>query len=370
MTKNIKWIFLVISFAMTFATVSAQDYSVYLNAAKKHLQNGNIEKAESVYDVYKQLTGLTDTEYENAVRELTKASFEEIREFNLGYACARIGNKWGVVNEKMEIVIPVIYDKIWDFWQFSPKQTTTAAIRNGQMGFVNIQGEEVTEFKYRAIRGIELHTPNIYFYVYQWDGPEVYVDMNGVEYATEHEAAYGTKGLKQNNKVTVGPYKVGDPYNVNGYKGVVFEVDDTGFHGKIVNVEQEFMEWAIKDNKYFTQHVGAFDEFDGEQNMNKIKQITNWRYIFPAFEWCHKMGNGWYLPAKYELKNINDNLDYINNGLRLLGYRPINETNYFSSTENKNVAGHVYYLWGLGDNPGIFQETDKESCWVLAVKKF
>lgn len=42
---------------MSFATVSAQDYSDYLNAAKKHLQNGNIEKAELVYNVYKQLSG-------------------------------------------------------------------------------------------------------------------------------------------------------------------------------------------------------------------------------------------------------------------------------------------------------------------------
>lgn len=369
MMKN-KWKFIVIFFAMSFATVLAQDYSEYLNAAKKHLQNGNIEKAEAVYNVYKQLTGNIDAEYENSVRRFTKTSFEEIRDFNLGYACVRIGNKWGAVNEKMEIVIPVIYDKIWDFWSFSPKQTTTAAIKNGQMGFVNNQGKEVTEFKYRAIRGIELNTPNIYFYVYQWSGPEVYVDMNGVEYATEHEAAYGIKGLKQDNRATEGPYKVGDPYNVNGAKGVVFEIDDTGFHGKIVNVEQEFMDWAIKDNKYFTQHVGTFDEFDGEQNMNKIKQIVNWKYIFPAFEWCSKLGNDWYLPAKYELKSINDNLDYINKGLRLLGYRPVNEANYFSSTENQDVAGQVYYLWGLGDNPGQLGKADKKGCWVLAVKKF
>lgn len=35
---------------MPFTTVSAQDYSDYLSAAKKCLQNGNIEKAETAYN--------------------------------------------------------------------------------------------------------------------------------------------------------------------------------------------------------------------------------------------------------------------------------------------------------------------------------
>lgn len=75
--KNIKWIFLVISFAKSFATVSAQDYSDYLNAAKKHIQNGNIEKAESVYNVYKQLAGKIDSNIEDLLLKNKESNISE-----------------------------------------------------------------------------------------------------------------------------------------------------------------------------------------------------------------------------------------------------------------------------------------------------
>lgn len=354
--------------------VYGQNYREYLEAAKQHLSAGNKDKAVSCYNVYKSMTGQSDEKFELLLQNTKMSSqqeYDEVRDFNLGYACVRIGNKWGMVNENFELVVPLKYEKIWNLWGSNPKQTTTAAVRNGQMGFVNMQGKEVTEFKYRAIRGIELDTPNIYFMVYQWSGPEVYVDMNGVEYSSEHEAAYGIKGLKHKTETTVAPYHIGDFYHENGNMGVVFEIDATGNHGKIVGFEQYYCDWVLENNRYYNNHLGLYDKFDGENNMNVVVNIPNWKYIFPAFSLCNKFGQGWYLPSIYELKCINDNVDDVDRGLKESGYRPIKRANYISSTEDIGNASQIFYLWGMGDCPGeISNECDKGGGWVVAVRKF
>lgn len=64
MMKNNKWIFLVISFAMSFATVIAQDYSNYIKSARKYIQAGDYQKARSCYNVYKDMTGQIDEKLE------------------------------------------------------------------------------------------------------------------------------------------------------------------------------------------------------------------------------------------------------------------------------------------------------------------
>ena len=42
-------------------------------------------------------------------------------------------------------------------------------------------------------------------------------------------------------------WKVGDYYNVDGKEGVVFWVDETGKHGKIVSLDQADMQWCTQD---------------------------------------------------------------------------------------------------------------------------
>ena len=99
-------------------------------------------------------------------------------------------------------------------------------------------------------------------------------------------------------------YKVGDIYDENGKKGVVFEVDATGKHGKIVSITCSGYDqaWALGTEQ--NRFIGATDEYDGEKNMNVIRQQSNWRSNYPAFAWCASLGDGWYLPAKNEWETI------------------------------------------------------------------
>ncbi len=106
-------------------------------------------------------------------------------------------------------------------------------------------------------------------------------------------------------------YKVGDYYNDGTKEGVVFWVDESGKHGKIVSMQQsEELPWAVdkgfgtffnKSNP-FKQEVWARKETYGLYNMQVIMKIDDWRMKYPAFAWCADLGESWYLPAIEELK--------------------------------------------------------------------
>ncbi len=97
-------------------------------------------------------------------------------------------------------------------------------------------------------------------------------------------------------------YKVGDYYNENGREGVVFEVDATGRHGKVVGMKQAEKPWCRDEVRCV--ETGATDRVDGMKNMQQIMCITGWRESYPAFVWCANQGDGWYLPAIDELEKF------------------------------------------------------------------
>lgn len=99
-------------------------------------------------------------------------------------------------------------------------------------------------------------------------------------------------------------WKVGDYYNVDGKEGVVFWVDETGKHGKIVSMDQTELRWCTDDecNKKLTGI--ATDSSNGLNNLRSIMKIAGWKDKYPAFAWCADHGEGWYLPAIEELKEL------------------------------------------------------------------
>lgn len=94
--------------------------------------------------------------------------------------------------------------------------------------------------------------------------------------------------------------RVGDYYNVDGKEGVVFWLDSTGNHGKIVSMDDTQLPWCtVAEDGLLT---GSSDYEDGMKNLNVIMKIDDWREKYPAFAWCADHGDGWYLPAINELK--------------------------------------------------------------------
>ena len=155
------------------------------------------------------------------------------------------------------------------------------------------------------------------------------------------------------SSITTGPYKVGDYYNDGKKEGVVFWVDETGKHGKIVSLlELRGFEWSSDTNEQ-KRLIGANDENNGANNMAKVKQIPDWKSKYPAFRWCAGLGEGWYLPAIEELKLFTLNSavhDAVNQTLASKGRKLANIGDphwYWSSTEyNTHYLGE-FCVWSV-----------------------
>ena len=149
-------------------------------------------------------------------------------------------------------------------------------------------------------------------------------------------------------------WKVGDYYNVYGKEGVVFWVDETGKHGKIVSVDESKLQWCTEDE--FNKGVTgiATDRSNGMNNLRSVMKIAGWKDKYPAFAWCADHGDGWYLPAIDELKELllNDEVHAKVNGTLeqkrvLVMYSKGAYKLYWSSTEyDKCYAWDVYMRFG------------------------
>ena len=63
-----KQILVICIFILSILPINAQNYNEYLEAAQKHLQQGNYEKAQASYNVYVNMTGQTSDDFEKLLR--------------------------------------------------------------------------------------------------------------------------------------------------------------------------------------------------------------------------------------------------------------------------------------------------------------
>ena len=142
------------------------------------------------------------------------------------------------------------------------------------------------------------------------------------------------------SSITTGPYKVGDYYNDGKKEGVVFWVNKTGKHGKIVSLTESSSRLMWSSDEYEQKRlIGADGKNNGANNMAKVKQISGWESKYPAFKWCADLGEGWYLPAIMELElfTVHKSVhDAVNQTLASKGKKLANKGDfrwYWSSTE-------------------------------------
>lgn len=133
-----------------------------------------------------------------------------------------------------------------------------------------------------------------------------------------------------------GKYRIGDYYNENGEEGVIFWVDKTGEHGKILSlVEPNHCGWTA-DADAQNQLIGTDSENNGLANTLKVMKISDWESKYPAFRWCTAFGEGWYLPAIEEVTifTLNKKVrNAVNKTLTIKGMKLLNTGYYWSSTE-------------------------------------
>ncbi|MBR6757948.1 MAG: protein kinase [Bacteroidaceae bacterium] len=126
-------------------------------------------------------------------------------------------------------------------------------------------------------------------------------------------------------------YQVGDYYDRNGIRGVVFEVSDGGRHGKVLSMDRGQTCWCTSSQYDKNITTGASSEWNGKSNTDKILSRSD-RDEYLAFMWCRNKGSNWYLPSKEELLTMYRNKDKINATLSKQGGTLLDNW-YWSSTE-------------------------------------
>ena len=154
------------------------------------------------------------------------------------------------------------------------------------------------------------------------------------------------------------PYPIGSLVTIEGAKGIVFYFDATVT--KIVSVEEAIFEWSTE-----SVATGAYDWYNGANNMAIIKSISGWENKYPAFKWCADYGEGWYLPARNEAHTMGEQSAIINTTLEANGYDNKIDGWGWSSTEYSSDAAHKIQIdWYP------FQENKQSKLFVRAVLAF
>ncbi len=181
-------------------------------------------------------------------------------------------------------------------------------------------------------------------------------------------------------------YKVGDYYNENGKEGVVFWVDETGKHGKIVSMKQSARPFIWAENRKFgplfkrykpsEMLIGELENshIDGVHNMSWVRKIEKWCEKYPAFAWCADFGDEWYLPAMKELSLLlcdSAIRDAVNRTIEKQGGEKLLDKGaefglYWSSTEYDECNA-----WGVNVGEDYtFYSNKHHDCWVRAIAQF
>ena len=188
---------------------------------------------------------------------------------------------------------------------------------------------------------------------------------------TSASASTETTTAEATSSGTEKSYQVGDYYDQNGLKGVVFEVDATGKHGKIVHMNEDYvaLTWFNYNSSYL-QVLGT-DKYDGEENHALVAK-SNMKSKYSAFTWCERSGKGWYLPAIGELEDLALNsatLNAVNNTLKEKGGEPLTARKYASSSESNKYA--FWYLQMAGNKRACEGSKTIKSAYVIRpVAKF
>lgn len=100
----------------------------------------------------------------------------------------------------------------------------------------------------------------------------------------------------------------GDIIDINGVNAMVFEVDEDG-HGTAICVKAlrgKANVWG--ENHKLLDEVEIHSNEDGQTITNRMLDYIRKNNIdiskYPAFEWCSKLGDGWYIPSANELENF------------------------------------------------------------------
>lgn len=99
----------------------------------------------------------------------------------------------------------------------------------------------------------------------------------------------------------------GDILEINGVKGIVFQVDEEGTHGSMMSIKAfRGVKDAWCSKSKYAEEIPADSKTDGMKNTQAVYDYAAQNHIdlreFPAFAWCKSLGEGWYIPSISQLE--------------------------------------------------------------------
>ena len=85
----------------------------------------------------------------NVISTLPK-NYDSVRSFADGYAVVKLYGKFGMINEQGREVIATAYDEIGIYEEHPFAYGYISAVKDGRTGFLDVNGQETTAFKYKA----------------------------------------------------------------------------------------------------------------------------------------------------------------------------------------------------------------------------
>lgn len=152
-------------------------------------------------------------------------------------------------------------------------------------------------------------------------------------------------------------YQIGDYYSKGDLRGIVFWVDASGQHGKIVSMAEERYTWDLQE---MNRQTGANDLKDGSLNQAKGDKIA-----IPSFLYCKSQGAGWYMPAIEELEQLQKAKSKVNATLKKMNQKFLSLW-YWSSSEKDNDQAYCMDM-GYGKS---YQKMKSVSNPVRPIAKF
>lgn len=102
---------------------------------------------------------------------------------------------------------------------------------------------------------------------------------------------------------------LGDIIEINGYKAIVFYIDESGKHGKAMYVKafRGVDEPWCCNGKHARNLPYLANTEDGKENTTAVLKYAddhNSIKFFPVFNWCKNLGKDWYIPSLKELESF------------------------------------------------------------------
>lgn len=192
--------------------------------------------------------------------------------------------------------------------------------------------------------GFVVYVPESAYNTYQsneyWKGFDGLLRYEGIERPTEQ-------------------YSVGDIVTIDGIDGVVLYASEGIVY--LISVEESSQKWSTE-----SVTTNATDYSNGLYNLETIQAIEGWETKYPAFKWCADLGEGWYLPAYYELIEIYDAKNTLNEALSTNGYTTLGASYYWPSTEYGSGNAWAYQF----SSGGYISYSKSGTAKVRAIYRF